>query len=470
MTRFSTFALALSATVVAATAGAQNPTVPLPAAPQPTHPVMLDRVAAIVGDQVITRYDLLERINQRRQQGVQAPTDSAARLKFELDLLNEMVDEELLLQKAKDLKIEVADNDLNNTVDRQVKETRARFANDAEYRTQLTLAGMGTPEEYRKMLIEQLRRAQTIDRLMGQLRQDNKLIAANVSDADVEEAFNRAKGQLGRRPASVTFRQVVIAPKATAAAKAIAKAKAESLLAEIKRGGDFELLAKRETMDPATKETGGDLGWARRGKYVPEFDQWVWALRPGNMSPVVETSLGYHIIRVDRVSAGEVKARHILIRPKLDSADVVRARAEADTVATQWRAGVPFDTLSKKHHDFAAREETSLLTPYPRDSLPVSYQQAFAGKKGNDIVIFDIPDPQREVPKIVVAQLLTVDEGGEHTLQEMKEIVRSRLAYEGGVRRYLDGLRKRAYVSVRLDQPIPTTPAATSSSSPPPSR
>ena len=120
-----------------------------------------------------------------------------------------------------------------------------------------------------------------------------------------------------------------------------------------------------------------------------------------------------------------------------------------------WRAGSPFDSLAKKHHDYAAKEETSILDAMARDSLPESYQRAFAGKAANEIVTFQIPDPQRGIPKVVVAQLLSSNPGGEYQLKEMRELVRNRLAEEGGVRRYLDLLRKRAYVSIRLDQPPP---------------
>ena len=445
MTRYQTL-VAFTIGLCAAPLAAQQPVAQRAA---------LDRIVAVVGDQPITRFDLQQRLLQDQQRGVKPPADSAQRRDYELQTLNTMIDEELLLQKAKELKVEVPDNELNTTADRQIRDVKARFATETEFRAELAKAGLGAPEEYRRMLVDQMRRDETIKRTMQKLREDSKLIPANVTEDEVKEAFDRSRASLPHRPATVTFRQIVMAPKPTPAAKEVARVKAESILAEIKRGGDFALLAKRESMDPTTKEVGGDLGWHRRGDFVLEFDKWVWSLPPGELSPVFASPFGYHIVRVDRAAAGEVKARHILIRPKLDSFDLKRAQLEADTVARLWRAGSPFDSLAKKHHDYAAKEETSILDAMARDSLPESYQRAFAGKAANEIVTFQIPDPQRGIPKVVVAQLLSSNPGGEYQLKEMRELVRNRLAEEGGVRRYLDLLRKRAYVSIRLDQPPP---------------
>lgn len=451
----------------AATArGQQKP--PVPAA-QPAsaavHAIPLDRVVAIVGDVPITFSDVQERVIAKRQEGARIPTDSTGFHTFLVGVATELVDEELLLRKAKDLKVEVPDADVSNTVDKQVKEIRARFSSDAEYRAELAKAGLGTPEEFKRFRADQVRRSETITRTVRKLREDGKIVQSNITDAEVQEAYERNRATLPKREASVSWRQIIIAPRATQAAKERARAKAESLLVEIRTGGDFEKLAKRESMDPGTKDNGGDLGWNRRGRMVPEFDRWMFALPPGQVSPVIETAFGYHIIRVDRVQPGEVKARHILIAPKIDSADVARAKLEADSVATVWRAGVSFDSLAKKHHDFGGGEETTLLTPYPRAQLPPPYQQAFGGKKAKDFVVFQIPGTGTGPTKLVVAQIASVEEGGELTLAEVKERFRARLAEEGGIKRLMDTLRKQTYVIVRHDAlavapPPPAAPPA----------
>jgi peptidyl-prolyl cis-trans isomerase SurA len=131
-------------------------------------------------------------------------------------------------------------------------------------------------------------------------------------------------------------------------------------------------------------------------------------------------------------------------------------------VAAAWRAGAPFDSLAKKHHDFAGGEETTLLTPYARAQLPPAYQQAFAGKAPKDFVVFQIPGNGSIPAKMVVAQIATVEEGGDLTLGEVKERFRARLAEEGGIKRLMDSLRKQTYVTVRDDAltivPAPAAP------------
>jgi peptidyl-prolyl cis-trans isomerase SurA len=444
-------AVLLAAAPVALHAQQPTPASPLAQPSTTTQSIPLDRVVAVIGDVVITQSGLQERLIQKRQEGATFPTDSAAFQTFVLGVVNELIDEELLVQKGKELKIEVPDADVNNTVEKQVKDIRARFGSESEFRNELQKAGLGTPEEFRRFRADEVRRAETITRTIRKLREEGKIVQANVTDEDVQEAYDRNRATLPKREASVSWRQIIIAPKPSAAARAIARAKAESLLVELKTGGDFEMLAKRESMDPGSRENGGDLGWNRRGRMVAEFDRWMFALAPGQLSPVIETPFGYHIVRVDRVQPGEVKARHILIAPKIDSADVERARLVADSVAAAWKAGAPFDSLAKKHHDFASAEETTLLTPFPRAQLPAAYQQAFAGKQAKDFVVFQIPGNTTVPGKFVVAQIATVEEGGELTLAEVKERFRARLAEEGGVKRLMESLRKGTYVAIRHD-------------------
>lgn len=119
---------------------------------------------------------------------------------------------------------------------------------------------------------------------------------------------------------------------------------------------------------------------------VPAFDEMMFLLPPGQISPIVETQFGFHIIRVDRVQPAERKARHILIKPKYDSTDVALASIRADSVLTLWQKGTPFDSLVTRFHDTASDEAKGVLEPFERSRLPESYQKAFEGKKNGDFI------------------------------------------------------------------------------------
>jgi peptidyl-prolyl cis-trans isomerase SurA len=409
--------------------------------------VPVDRVVAVVGDQVVLWSDVMNLINQQRAAGMVLPPDSAGQATLARETLNTLVDEEILVQKAHLLKVEVTPDEVNRTVDDQIKRVRQQFKTDEEYKAELRTAGFGTAEEYRRTLYEQFYRRALQQRAFEELRKT--AVGRNVSEAEIDEVFEKNKSALQAAPATVTFRQVVVAPKASPEAKKRARAKADSLLAEIRKGGDFEQIAKRESMDPASKAQGGDLGWNRRGSMVPEFERAMFALAPGRVSPVIETAFGYHIIRVDRVQAAEVKARHILIVPTIDSADIAAAKQEAELVATQLRHGAAFDSVVAKHHDPA--EEKGILQPFVRDSLPASYGAALAGKKAGDVTEpFELANP-RGGTKFAVVQLVTVNEAGQYDVAEIKERIREQLVAERATRSLLDDLRKQTYVAIRLE-------------------
>ncbi len=422
-----------------------SPAVPLRAASAPAT-IPVDRVVAVVGDQVILQSDVLNSINQQRASGLKMPADSAGQAEVAREALNALVDEEILVQKARELKIEITPEEVNRSVDEQAKRVRQQFQTDDEYKNELVSAGFGTPDEYRKTLYEQFYRRALQQRAFEELRKT--AVGRNVGEAEVTEAFEKNREALSRQPATVTFRQVVVAPKASAAAKLRARAKADSLLAEIRRGGDFEQIARRESMDPSSKPTGGDLGWNRRGAMVPEFERAMFSLAPGQIGPVVETAFGFHIIRVDRVQAAEVKSHHILISPVVDSADIAAARREADTVAIQFRNGAAFDSVVARHHDPA--EEKGILQPFVRDSLPASYSATLAGKKAGEVTEpFELAN-QRGVAKFAVVQLVTVSEAGQFVENEVRDRIRQQLIAERATRSLLDELRKQTYVALRL--------------------
>src|SRR5580765_6805617 len=170
-------AVASLALFTAGPVAAQQP-VPAPPAPAQQQAVLLDGVVAVVGDQTITMIDLRERALGRVQRGeVPKPANDSAERALEIETLDDMIQEELLIQKAADLKIEVTDADVSQMVDRQVRETRSKFTTESEYRAALAQASLGTPDEYRKFMLEQYKRRYLLEKVISKLKQDGKIVS-----------------------------------------------------------------------------------------------------------------------------------------------------------------------------------------------------------------------------------------------------------------------------------------------------
>jgi len=417
--------------------------------PAQERPQSIDRVVAVVGDRPILLSEVEEELLLLQSQGQQLPTDSAARSALRRQVLERMVDEEVLFQKARqDTTINVTDADVQNAVDEQARRVRSQFPSDAEFRAQLSAAGFGTPEEYRRWLADQQRRSAYQQRYLEKLRGEGKLRGGAVSEAEIREAFAAAQAQAQRRPATVTFRQIVVAPQPTPLARAAAYTRAESVLAEVRRGADFSTVARRLSDDAVSRELGGDLGWFRRGAMVQAFDRVAFRLRPGQVSDIVATPFGYHIILVDRVQPGEVKARHILITPAVTALDLDAARVIADTVWARLRSGADFDSL---HTLFADTVEQKVIGPLSRTQLPPIYAAVIETLSPGDITpVFALAPEDSLRTKYAVIRLDDVQPERAYTFEEVREQVRQNLQREKAVRDLVRGLRRQTYVSIRF--------------------
>ncbi len=433
------------AALVAAPARAQ---LPVAQAPQGLKGIEVDRIAGVVGDKPILFSEVLEAINFARAQGMQLPPDSAAQMAVARNFLGQIIDREVLLAVAKDYKIEVGEADVASSVERDLDQARSRFGSEQEFREALRREGFGSAEEYRKKSVEAAIRDEVQRRAIDSLKAKGRMAPVNVTEREVAEAFERLRGELPPRPAMVAFRQIVVKVRPRPESVARARALLDSIRLELEKGADFDSAARKYSMDGSAAQ-GGDLGWARRGVMVPEFERMMFALIPGRISPIVETQYGFHVIRVDRVRAGEVRARHILIKPAVDSADVATARILADTVLALWKNGMPYDTLVARYHDMD--EERSIPDGYARDSLPAEYRVALRDIPAQGFTpIFALPDSRSGLNKWAIAQVIFAKPPGQFTLEEYQERIRGQLRQEKQIRRTLDNLRREMYVSLRL--------------------
>ncbi len=417
-----------------------------PARGQATDFVPVDRIVAIVGKTPIPLSRIREEINLMRQRGSSVPTDSAELDALHQSLLERLINDQLVVQEAfADTSIKVADRDVLDAVEQSVRNVRQGFASELDFQRQLRSSGFGTLDEYRRWFAEQKLKELATATLFEKLRQRGQLRPVMPTEAELREFWDENRTRQ-RRPATVTFRQIVVRPKPDSIALVAARARADSILGVLRRGADFETVAKQASDDIGTRERGGDLGWFRRGMMVREFEAVAFRMRPGQISPVVRTPFGFHIIQVQRSEPAEVNARHILVSPALSEANQEQARVLADSIRAQLEAGAPFDSLARLYND--PGEET-LAEEVPRTRLPPAYAEAFSEANPSD-VFGPIPVALGAGrTKYAVIVFLEERPEGEMNFEELRDQIRSRLAEENAIKRYVQTLREKTYVEVK---------------------
>lgn len=411
--------------------------------------VVVDRVVAVVGNKPLLASQVDEDLFARQAQGVKLPEgDSAAMHALRIEVLNDLIDQELLVQEAlRDTAIKVTDQEVAARVEQQIKRVRAGFTSEVDYRNELKKAGFGSPEEYRRWLTDQQRRLALQEALKNALRDQEKLKPVAPTEQQMRDFYESRKASLGKRPATISFQQIVVAPKADSASKARAYALADSIAVALREGADFATAARRFSQDPGSREQGGDLGWLRRGPpLAPEFEKVAFQLKPGVISNPVESPFGFHIIQVKRAQPAEIDVRHILIMPSITAADAQAARDLADKVAMEARNGAPFDSLQRVYHDQAEEREANQVS---LAQLPPAYQQGLAtADSGTVVPVFALEAPNNRSKFVVVYVTSRVAEG-EMAYEDVREAIRNLLSTQLAEARYVQQLRRSAHVEVR---------------------
>lgn len=268
-----------------------------PEAAKPVDPNQLPAVVARIGGKEIKKEELVERAQElrvqlARTQGVQVPPSSA----FYREILDGMIAHHLLLQEAKALGISVTDAE----ADQMLRGFKSQFPSEEAFQQQLAANKMTEAQLKQKM-------QQDDDSKVNKLIETQIVPTVKVSEAEARTFYDQNQARM-KTPPRVHLRHILIKadPQAPAADRQKAREKAEGLLAQIKDGGDFAQLAAGNSDDPGSKTQGGDLSWVTPGQTVPGFEKAAFALKqPNDLSPVVETRFGYHVIQLVERQEGQ---------------------------------------------------------------------------------------------------------------------------------------------------------------------
>ena len=262
-----------------------------------------DTVARVNG--VAISAQELKRASKVMQSGQNAMAQSADQQKeSEKQALTQLVSAELLYQAGQKLEIK----DLDKQVDDKLAQGKARFSNPEGF-----AKAMKELDMQEKDLREYTRR----DLIITNFIEKTIVPTVKVSEEDARKFYDQNPDKF-TRPEAVKASHILLGfdEKATAEEKKAAREKAEKLRKELAGGADFAALAKGNSTCPSSQQ-GGDLGFFGKGQMVPAFEQAAFALKSGEISDVVETQFGYHIIKLtEKKSAEKVEFKEA--RPRID--------------------------------------------------------------------------------------------------------------------------------------------------------
>lgn len=298
-----------------------------------------DRVLAIVGKEVVLKSDLDEREIMARMQDPNVRSDP----RFMAQLLESMIDQKVILAKAKLDSVAVDERAVDSRADERFRQISARFTSAREMEARYGIPVARLKEEVRT----EIRNQQLVETLKRKNLKD-----VSVSYDEVMDFYRNRKSQLPLVPEGVEVSQIVKYPVVSDEARRSAFEKIEVLQERLKAGADFAAIAREYSDDPGSGALGGDLGFVQKGELVASFEAVAFALKPGQVSEPVETRFGYHLIQVLDKEDGSVHVRHILAafdRTKTDQAktlDLLRS-VRADIIAGK----ATFAEMARRYSD-----------------------------------------------------------------------------------------------------------------------
>ncbi|MBK9731461.1 MAG: peptidylprolyl isomerase [Chitinophagaceae bacterium] len=283
-------------------------------------PKLADKIIGIVDDRMILLSEIEAQYLQNTYQ-VTAPIPPD----FKCELLNSALTEKLMVAQAIIDSVEVTDEQVENELDRRVR-TFANVAGSVEKLEEYYGKSiLEMKDEFRPQVRENLLADGEKARIAGDLK---------VTPSEVATYFNNIpKDSLPYYNAATELGELVIYPKVNDAVRAYSKEKMNELLQRIKNGEDFSTLASTYSEDPGSADRGGELGFVNRGELDPAFEAASFSLKkPNEVSDIVESAYGFHIIQLIERRGDRINVRHILIKPKTTSFDLIKASKLMDSI------------------------------------------------------------------------------------------------------------------------------------------
>ena len=324
----------------------------LPMMAQNRQPQVVDKVVAVVGKNIILQSDIENQYIQYRLQGMAEGTGKEVRARILEDLLLQ----KLMLNQAEMDSISVTDDQVEAQMDQRIRYFIARIGSQEKMEEQFGKSMMEIKDEVRQAVKDQMLQEQVQSKIMQNV---------TVTPKEVKDFFNEIpKDSLPTVSPTFEIVQIVKRPPISIDEKLQVKDRLYQIRKRILDGeSSFSTMAVLYSEDPGSARQGGELGFAGKGVYATEFENVAFNLHDGEISDVVETQFGFHIIQLIERRGETINCRHILLTAKVPVEALEKAQNELDSVAQLVRNGDrTFEEACKKYSDDDSKNNGGYLT------------------------------------------------------------------------------------------------------------
>lgn len=402
---------------------------------------LADGIAAIVGKEIVLRSEIQQYMQTYIMQNkIQIKPGSPQFQKLKMQTLDRLIEQKLLLAKAEEDTLQVDEQML----DMRLKERMQYMINQTGSEDKLEKA-FGSPikkikKDTRKVLAEQL--------LVEQVRAQ-RLRELKVSRREVENFYKTYKDSLPVVPETIDISHILMQIKPSEDAQQKGLQKAEKILQELKNGANFEELAAKYSDDPASAKRGGDLGTISRGDFVPEFENTAYKLKDGQISDIVQTQFGFHIIQMIERRGEKIHTRHILVRVVPTQEDEQKVIQKLAGIKKEIENGADFGAMALKYSDDKnVAKDKGHLGLFEKDRMAIPQFTAVLSKMKPG----DISDPFKTDYGYHIVRLNARNEGHKLTLKDdwakIKEFALN-FKMEKEYKSWIEELKKNVPIDIR---------------------
>ena len=311
---------------------------------------VVDGIVAVVGQTIVKNSDVEQAYVQvRLRQGLENEYVERCQL------LESMLISKLLVHKGIVDSVEVTDDQVEEQVQYYLKAAIRQAGGKDKLRETFQYSYDELHDQYFDLLH---------DRILSQKVEYQLTENVKVTPAEVSEYYAKiSQDSLPLIPTQYEVSEIVIEPTISEEERDRVRGELAELRERIIKGEKFSMLAKLYSQDPGSASKGGELGFFSRGDMVKEFETAAFALKPGEISPIVETEYGFHILQLIERRGNTINVRHILLQPKTSSDDLLKARITLDSLADEIRKGsITFEAAAQKYSNGPSRAQGGTVT------------------------------------------------------------------------------------------------------------